>query len=125
MKLEDLVVDEREVASTELASALGPYVRFTASGGLLLEPGFKELHAEHQVLCVLLALQALRMLGYRDTDQASPAQIVELSGMAPGTVRPKLSGLLKARHVTKSAGGSYSLPLHEARRAISLLERKT
>lgn len=122
-KLEDLVVDERELASTQLAGTLAPYVRFTEAGGLLLEPAFHDLPADHKVLCILLSLQALRMLGYRDTDQATPAEIVDFSGMAPGTVRPKLSQLLKERQVAKTAGGSYSLPLHAARRAISLLER--
>jgi hypothetical protein len=120
-KLSALIVDSESLARDEFARALGPYVRFTSSGGLLLEPAFDQLSSEHRVLCVLLALQAMRLLGLRDSDEVTPAQITEISGMPPGTVRPKLSALLKARWVVKGTGGLYSLPLHSARRAVALL----
>lgn len=120
ISLETLIVDESAVARDQLASALAPYLRFTRAGELLLEPRFDDLAAELRVLCVLLALQALRLLDLRETDQATPAEIVSISGMPPGTVRPKLAGLLKKRLVAKD-GARYSLPVHAARRAIELL----
>lgn len=121
-KLDALVVDEMAVAREDVAGALARFVRFTRSGELLLEPEFDELNAEQRVLCVLLAVQAQRMLGLRDTDEVTPGEVVALSGMPEGTVRPKLSTLLKSRQVAKSAG-RYSMPIHSARRAIAVLGR--
>jgi DNA-binding transcriptional ArsR family regulator len=115
-----LIVDDDALARDELAVAIAAHVRLTKGGALLLEPSFNDLPSDRQVLCVLLALKALKLLGFRESDSATPQEIVDLSGMAPGTVRPKLSALLKARLVTKQ-GHSYSLPVHSARRAIDLL----
>jgi hypothetical protein len=122
--LHGLIVDESTVARDELAAALSPYVRFTGDGRLLLEPAFDELSADRKVVCVLLAFQALAILELRDDASATPAEIVELSGMPAGTVRPKLSALLKQRRVAKTADG-YTLPLHAARRAADLLRTRT
>lgn len=119
-KLSALVVDSETLARDEFARALTPYVRFTSSGGLLPGPAFDRLSSEHRVLCVLLALQAMRLLGLRNSDEVTPAEIVEISGMPPGTVRPKLAALMKARWVGKRSG-RYSLPVHSAQRAIDLL----
>jgi hypothetical protein len=118
--LRALVVDEEGLAQGELARALRPYVRFTSGGKLLPEAAFDGLPAGHRVLCVLLAFQALRLLELRETDDATPAEISEISGMPPGTVRPKLSALLKGRWVAKN-GTRYSLPIHSSRRTIDLL----
>ncbi|HEX8066296.1 MAG TPA: hypothetical protein VF520_07205 [Thermoleophilaceae bacterium] len=118
--LTTLLVDETEFARDEIAPALEPYVRLTRDGGLLLEPGFDALPTELRVLCVLVALQALKMLGVRATNDVTPAELVEISGMPEGTVRPKLSALHKAHRVSKDAG-RYSLPMHSARRAMAAL----
>ena len=118
--LRTLVADQRVLAEEELARGLRPYMRFTSEGQLLPERSFDVLPAEHRVLCVLLAVQALRLLQLRETDDATPAQISALSGMPPGTVRPKLSALLRDHRVAKT-GSRYSLPLHSARHALDLL----
>ena len=119
-KLEDLVVDETEVARDEIAAALAGYLRITRTGDLLPEPAFDELPAEHRVLCVLLALQAAHMLGLRSDGAATPTDVVAASGMPAGTVRPKLSALLKARYVVR-VDHKYSLPVHATRRAAQVL----
>jgi hypothetical protein len=121
--LTDLVVTEDALAQEELAPVLGPYLNFTNSGQILPTERFAGLPAEEQVLCVLLGLQALRILGLRSAEDASPAEIAELSGMSPGTVRPKLRSLLKQRRVS-GASGRYTLPLHAARRAANLLSER-
>jgi hypothetical protein len=123
-ELRTLVVDEEALARDDLARGLQRYVRFTSGGKLLLEPAFDKLPTEHRVLCVLLALQAMRLLELRDSAEVTPAEVTEISGMPPGTVRPKLAALFKGRWVVKN-GGRYSLPLHSARRAIDLLGEST
>jgi hypothetical protein len=118
--LDSLIIDDNDLARDELAVGLQPFVRLTRAGRLILEPDFNRLPSERQVLCVLLALQAAHMLGLRETAAAVPAEVIELSGMPPGTVRPKLSALLKARHVVKD-GSAYCVPVHSIRRAAALL----
>ena len=121
-QLEDLLVDEAAVARDEIAEALRPYVRLTRAGELLPEPAFDQLPAEHRVLCVLLALQASHMLGLRPDGAAAPAEVVQASGMPAGTVRPKLSALLKSRYVVRT-DHKYSLPVHATRRAVRVLRK--
>lgn len=118
--LKELVVNEADIAEEDLADALRPYLRFTSTGGLLPEAAFFELTTEQRVLCVLLAVQALRMLGMRDDDEVGPTDIVELSGMAAGSVRPKLSALRKARLATAKAG-KYRIPVPAIRLAMARL----
>ena len=118
--LKRLVVEEADLAEADLADALEPYLRFTSDGQLLLEDGFEALSAKDRVLCLLLGLRAMEMLGLRPQATAKPAEIVRVSGMPPGTVRPKLSQLTRERYATKGADG-YSLPLHSARRAVRIL----
>lgn len=116
-----LIVDEQELARDELGTALSPFVRFTGGGALLLQAAFDELDAARKVLCVLLALQAVHILGLRNRAGASPQDIVSESGMAPGTVRPTLTSLKKRRLVEKQASGDYVVALHAAQRAVRAL----
>jgi hypothetical protein len=76
---------------------LEPYVRFAGRGELVLQPEFDRLSAEHKLVCVLLSVKAQQLLGMRDTDDVAPQEIVTLTGMAAGTVRPGLAALIRAR----------------------------
>jgi hypothetical protein len=122
--LATLLVDEEDLAEDEITRALRPYVRLTRSGELVPEPRFDQISTEHRVLCVLLAVQALHMLGIRRTATVTPAQVVSLSAMPDGTVRPKLSALRKARVLTKR-GSEYELPLSRVRHAVRVLESES
>lgn len=118
--LKDLVVDEASFARDELARALKPYVQLGREGGLwLLEP-FDGLPARAKVICVLLAVKAQYLLDFRATDGAQPQELVDLSRMAAGTVRPKLSELNRSRLVAKTGSG-YTIPDPMSRRALAEL----
>jgi hypothetical protein len=119
-----LVVDETLLAREELAAVLGPFVRFTASGGLLLEKAFDHLTTLQRVGCVLLAMRAAELLGLRDRPGARPREIVAVSGMPPGTVRPKLGALVRERIAVKEAD-EYMIPGHGIRRAVDLIKGAT
>jgi hypothetical protein len=119
--LSSLIVDEQTLTRDELARVLGPYVAFSSGGALVIEPAFDRLSAQHRVLCVVLALQALHALGLRKDVAAAPAEIVDLSGMPPGTVRPKLSILLRGRWITRAKDGRYCVPLSSLRRVCRVL----
>jgi hypothetical protein len=118
--LQALVVDEQELAREELAQALAPFVQLTKEGSLWFQASFDSLSALDKVRCVLLAVKALHLLGLRETEQVTPSELCDLSGMAAGTVRPKLSALLRDRDAAKS-GGKYVLPPHAIRRAVAIL----
>lgn len=118
--LQELLVDETAIAREELAEALRPYLQLGRDGGLWLLDPFDALPARARILCLLLAVKAQRMLGLRDNEAAKPQELVDLSSMAPGTVRPKLSQLARARLVTKGADG-YVVPDGMARRAAAEL----
>ena len=119
--LEYLLADEDAFARETLASALAPLLKLSRSGDLFLEPAFSKLKARQQVLAVLLGLKAAEMLGIRESAATTPGEIVELSGMAPGTVRPKLSELLRERLIVRRKEGGYEVPVSAANQAVERL----
>lgn len=120
-RLEALVVKGEDFVREELATVLDGRLRFTQDGGLLLDAGFGQLSAVQKVACLLLACQAAHLLGLRDSAGATPSELVDLSGMAPGTIRPKLSALARQRLVVKQ-GKEYLVPLHAGATVGQLLE---
>jgi DNA-binding IclR family transcriptional regulator len=60
------------------------------------------------------------MIGIRSESGATPSQLVQLTGLPPGTVRPKLSELVKLRLVAKR-GDAYEVPIHSISRALKAL----
>jgi hypothetical protein len=118
--LEALLVDENTVAREELAKGLAPFLQLTNEGSVLPLPSFDDLDSKTKVLCALLGIKALAMLGRRESDRVSPAELIEMTNMAPGTVRPKLSKLAEERLITK-ADGAYWIGTHGARTALRRL----
>lgn len=115
-----LVVDEADLAREELAGALKPFLRLTRDGGFVFERSFDSLRTKQRVACLLLAFKAAHLLGFRTRPGAAPQEIVEVSGIPPGSVRPKLSELVQMRLAAKS-GRDYFIPAHAARRVVQLL----
>ncbi|MDQ3916313.1 MAG: hypothetical protein M3323_13465 [Actinomycetota bacterium] len=119
-RLTALVVKDEEFVRDELAAALEGKVRFTEGGSLILDDGFPGLSTAQKVACILLACRAAHLLGLRNSSGATPGQVVEMSGMAPGSVRPKLSQLAKQRLVAKE-GSEYVIPTHAGRKVATLV----
>lgn len=115
-----LLVDEDSIARDELASGLAPYVQLTEQGGLWPLPPFESLASANKVLCLLLAIKAMAMLGLRESERAAPGELVEMSGIPAGTVRPKLSKLAEKRLVVKG-DREYWISSHGARKALEAL----
>lgn len=118
--LERLMVDEQAIAREDLAVVLAPYVGITKSGEIILTEDASRLNAATRLLAVLLAVWAAHLLGVRPRAGATPTELVELSGLPSGTVRPKLSELRKRRLVTKQ-GADYLVPLASVRLAAATL----
>jgi hypothetical protein len=115
-----LVVDEDSIAREELAAGLASYVQLTKEGGIWPLPAFEALTSADKVLCLLLAFRAMSMLDLRENDRVGPAELVEMSGMPPGTVRPKLSKLVEKRLVVRDKR-EYWISNPGARKALEVL----
>lgn len=107
--LTSLLVTDEEVLRAELAECLTAFVRLTDTGRLVLAAAFESLDAIRKVACVLLAYRAAYLLDLRASPAATPKEIVLATGMAGGTVRPKLATLAKRRLATANAG-AYQVP---------------
>jgi hypothetical protein len=118
--LASLLIDEDDVAREELAAGLAPYVQITRQGGLMPLPAFEGLTAADKVLALLLSVKAMKMLGLRDGERVGPAELIELSGMPGGTVRPKLSSLVKKRLIIKD-DHEYWITTLGSRKALEAL----
>jgi hypothetical protein len=118
--LSALLVDENSIAREELAAGLAPFIQLTEQGRLWPLPPFEGLDSATKVLCALLAVKAMAMLGLRESDYVAPAELVEMTGMAPGTVRPKLSKLAQKRLIAKD-DHQYGISTHGARKALETL----
>jgi hypothetical protein len=115
-----LLVNESALAREELAEGLAPRLQLTEEGGLWLLPGFEELTSVNKVLCLLLAVKAMKMLGLRESDRVSPSDLVGLSGMPAGTIRPKLSHLAEKRLIGRDKH-QYWISTPGARKALQTL----
>jgi hypothetical protein len=114
------LVDEDDVAREELAAGLAPFIQLTKQGGLLPRPAFEGLSAVDKVLTLLLSIKAMKMLGLRDSERVGPADLIALSGMPGGTVRPKLSALAGKRLIVKD-DHEYWITTLGARKALEVL----
>jgi len=108
-KLTDLIKKDEEIKGELLAEALFPYMNFTESGELLPSESFKKLSSKAKVLVVLLSGVALLQLGIRQTDRMAPKDVVEMSAIPAGTVRPALKELLEEK-VVAIRNGEYQIP---------------
>lgn len=116
-----LLVDEDSIAREELAAGLAPYVQLAEQGGLWPLPPFEDLDSATKVLCALLAVKAMSMLGLRESDRVAPVELIEMTGMPPGTVRPKLSKLAEKRLIAKD-DHQYWISTRGARKALQVLK---
>ena len=129
MSLDDLYEDEGRLDVDLLRSALLPYMRLvrnsrTESEAIRPTAAFEDLSARGKTLVILLAQRARAALGDIAPDDVAvgPAAIATWTGMAGGTLRPLLRGLVSERLVTQPARGLYTLPLHAVERAARELE---
>ncbi len=118
--LERLLVDAQQIARDDLADVLAPYIGLTKSGEVVLTEDAAALSAANRVIAVLLSLWAAHLLELRPTPGATPSDLVTLSGLPAGTVRPKLSELSRQRLVAKD-GHQYVIPMATVRLAAAQL----
>jgi len=106
--LKSLLLDGKEVDRARLAQGLADILGVDQNDGrLVLKPGFNALSTRHRVLAYLLGVKASHLLGLAEREDVANKEIIESTGMPPGTVNPKISELRDARLVTKTDKGTY------------------
>lgn len=111
-RLEELVVDARDIDRELVGSLLRPYLRIERQTCEVvpLAP-WDAAPNEVRVLLYLLARRAMCALDLPvPRNGASPVEIERATGIPGGSVRPALKRLLKARVVAKQAGIGYIVP---------------
>jgi hypothetical protein len=118
-RLEDLVVDAREIDRELVASFLQPYLLIDGPTlGILPQPGWADVPNEARVTLYLVARKAMVALDLGlPREAATPLEIERATGIPGGSVRPALKRLLKARIVERHAPGSYIVPNYAMLRA--------
>jgi hypothetical protein len=119
--LEGLIVEGDDGMRTKLAAAL--------KGRVGLEPARDAVHilstngnARERVLLALLGRQALALYQGVAPVGLLPKQIADMTGVAPGTVRPTLMHLSHDRIVVTDEQSGYTIPNVQVDRAIALLK---
>ncbi|WP_152043482.1 hypothetical protein [Salinigranum salinum] len=109
-KLEDLLVDEEQMNEELLTNLLADYVGIGSdSGSLVPTPAFEELTAKQQIVVVLLAQRARHELEMVESEQLTPTEISEESGIKTGTIYPSVRDL-EDEDIAVGNDGSYHIP---------------
>lgn len=108
--LEDLLVNEEQMNEELLTNLLADYVGIGSdSGSLVPKPAFEELTAKQQIVVVLLAQRARYELEMVESEQLTPSEISEESGIKTGTIYPSVRDL-EEDDIAVGNDGSYHIP---------------
>ncbi len=126
--LDELVTKAKVVEGEHrllLAELLKPHVRIDPDTGKIYFTNHPpKLNTKQHVLVYLLAKLALAQKNSEYTSVATTRDVEENTGLPGGTVRPKLSELLKDKIISKTEAG-YLIEAANLFRAKALLEEKS
>ncbi len=126
--LDELVTKAKVVEGQHrllLAELLRPHVRLDPdTGRIYFTEHPSKLNTKQYVLVYLLAKLALSQKNPEYTAVATTREVEESTGLPGGTVRPKLSQLLKERVISKTQAG-YFIDAGHLASAKAILEQKS
>lgn len=115
--LEDLLVDEEQLNEELLTELLADYVGIgSKSGSLVPQPAFEELTAKQQIVVILLAQKARYELNMVESEQLTPSEISEESGIKTGTIYPSVRDL-EEEDLAVGNNGNYHIPTYNFTKA--------
>lgn len=115
--LDDLLVDEEKLNEELLTELLSDYIRIgNDSGSLVPQPAFEELNSKQKTTVVLLAQRARFELDMADSEELTPTEIADESGLKKGTIYPAVRDL-EAADIAVSDDGDYQIPPYNLTRA--------
>lgn len=120
-----LFVDGEELDKEQIVEALSGIAGLSKSGDVVQLAGFSELTARQKVLAYLLAYKASKVLGLRDDDEVSSADLARATGLAEGTVYPTMTELRNGRAVSQGGNSKYSVAHHQVRAATAELSNRS
>jgi hypothetical protein len=121
--LKTLLLDAKEVDRTTLAQALSGILGVdTATGRVVLKPGFNSLDTRRKVLAFLLGVKAAFLLGKGESEAMANKDIIANTGMPTGTVNPKLKELRDRRLVSQTKEGMHYVASHQVMAAVDHLQ---
>lgn len=120
-KLAELLVDEEAFDEEKLASALRERLALTPAGGIRQLDQWERHTEEGKIVLGLLAVRALHILRKRQRPDATVTEISALTGVAIGTVKPGVRGLVKSRVVDQTERGRYTITMTRVNKAVSAL----
>jgi len=117
-----LVIDTAELDRARIATVLRGRIAIDRANSVpVVQPPFNEWDTNQKILGFLLARKAMALLGVDAQEAAMPNAIAGLTGLAAGTVRPTLRGLLQQRRVSQDSKGAYLLSAPQVNAAIEAL----
>lgn len=121
--LESLLIDAAEVNRAEIANALRDIVAIdSTTGAVVFRPSSRRLTTKQRVLAYLLGRKVSFLLNRIETEAAQPKTIIEETGIATGTVHPKLKELREARIVSQESDGAYWVAAHQVHDALDTIK---
>ena len=111
--LDDLYIRPDEIQQEQrelLRDLIIPYAGFTETGVVHFQPKADDLTAKQKIILYLLCRLALSARPNSEFSKyVSPKELEEGTGQPGGTIRPKLTELVKEKFVAKSGDG-YWIP---------------
>jgi len=120
--LASLVIDAAELDRSRIAAALRGRIAFDRSTSApVIQSGFNDWDTNQKILGFLLGRKAGVLLGVSDQEAVMPITVGSQTGLAPGTIRPGLRGLLQQRRVSQDNKGAYFLTAPQVIAALDTL----
>ena len=120
-----LFVDREELDKQQIVQALSEIAGLSKSGDVVQLAGFSQLTARQKIVAYLLAYKASKILGLRDDEGVSSADLARATGLAEGTVYPTMTDLRNDRTVSQGGNSKYSVAHHQVRAATAELSNRS
>lgn len=111
MKLQDLIIKEKELDRSLLTEILAPNIRIASDSGKIRFTAERTLSNKQRALLYLLGKKASFLLQVSSREKTSPQEIANNLGITGGSLRPTLMRLLKDGLVENDSG-EYRVPNH-------------
>lgn len=120
--LESLLIDAAEVDRAAIANALRDLVAIDSkSGNIVFRPSAR-LQSKQKILAYLLGRKVSKLLGKIEVEAVSPKTIIADTGLASGTVHPKLKELREERAVSQESDGAYWIAPFQLHYALEMVK---
>lgn len=120
--LESLLIDAAEVDRAAIANTLRDLVAIdSATGNVVFRPSAR-LNSKQKILAYLLGRKVSRLLGKIDVEAVQPKTIISDTGLASGTVHPKLKELREERAVSQESDGAYWIAPFQLHHALEMVK---